>query len=383
MVILALDRKSWLHEPKPDLLVPVAFFTFFLLVPKYLARARILTIPAQFVFAYNMALAILACICVWLAFTGGPAWARHRKYRWYEITLAGNFLLLSVALYMHVSTHNGQLLHRERNFYGAVAVYEIWDENMLNSFYEFMHGQVAHGIQLRKNRKLPVSYYGENSGAHVALVTNPRRAAGPMRVGAIGLGIGTLAAYSRAGDVYRFYEINPSVIRLAEGEGNYFTYLRDAPARVEIVPGDARLSLEMEAARRQFQDFDVLFVDAFNGDSIPVHLLTREAMALYLSHLRGPDSVIAVNVTNFAINLAPVVAALAEAYDLKATLVQSEVNRGPFLRSAFILLTRGNSLQTPEILQAGYLMRGDFSQRAGPYLWTDDYSNVLSLMARR
>ena len=383
VVILILDRESWLHNPKPDLLVPVAFFTLILMVPKYLARVRMFTIPAQLVFAYNVALAVLACICVWLAFTGGPAWARRRKFRWYEMTLAGNFLLLSIALYTYVSAPNGQLLHRERNFYGAVAVYEIWDENMLYSLYQFTHGRVVHGSQLRKNRKLPVSYYGEKSGAHLALVANPRRAAGPMRVGAIGLGIGTLAAYSRPGDVYRFYEINPVVIRLAQGEGGYFTYLSDAPARVEIVPGDARLSLEAEAARRQFENFDVLFVDAFNGDSIPVHLLTREAMALYLSHLRGPDSVIVVNVTNFAINLAPVVAALAEAYDLKATVVQSEVHGGPFLESAFILLTRGNSLLTPEIRQADYLMRQDPAPGGRLQLWTDDYSNVLSLMARR
>jgi hypothetical protein len=382
-IILILDRESWLHNPKPDLLVPVVFFTILLLVLKGLARVRLIAIPAQLVFGYNVALAVVVCICIWLAFTGGPEWARHRKFRWYELTLAGNFLLLTIALCTHVIMHDGQLLRRERNFYGAVAVYEIWDVDILNSFYEFMHGRVAHGIQLRKNRKLPVSYYGEKSGAHLALVTNPRRAAGPMRVGAIGLGIGTLAAYSRPGDVYRFYELNPSVIRLAQGEGGYFTYLSDAPARVEIVPGDARLSLETEAGRGQFENFDVLFVDAFNGDSIPVHLLTREAMALYLSHLRGPDSVIAVNVTNFAINLAPVVATLAEAYDLKATLVQSELNRGPFLRSAFILLTRGDSLQTSAVRQAKYVMKQDLTPKGRPQLWTDDYSNVLSLMVSR
>ena len=279
-----------------------------------------------------------------------------------------------------------QLLHRERNFYGAVAIYEVWDEAMLNSFYEFLHGRITHGTQGKQDRKMPASYYGEGSGARLALLTNPRRAIGPMRIGAVGLGIGTLAAYSRPGDVYRFYEINPTVIRLAQGEGGYFSYLSDAAARIEVVLGDARLSLEEEAARQDFQNFDVLFVDAFNGDSIPVHLLTREAMALYLSHLRGPDSVIVVNATNVFVNLAPVVAALAENYGLKATLIRSTVKSGIFRPSVFILLSRGDSLEGPEIRKAGYPIRLD---RLEPQrikdelpLWTDDYSNVATLLAR-
>src|SRR5207237_2720658 len=166
---------------------------------------------------------------------------------------------------------------------------------MRSSFYEFFHGWIMHGDQAKSDRKMPGSYYGEGSGAGVAALTIPQRNLGSMRVGAIGLGIGTLAAYSRPGDVYRFYEINPTVIRIAKGEGGYFTYLSDAAAHIEVVPGDARLSLEEEAARHDFQKFDVLFVDAFNGDSIPVHLLTRDAMALYLSRLLRPDPVIVLH----------------------------------------------------------------------------------------
>ena len=257
---------------------------------------------------------------------------------------------------------------------------------MLNSFYEFLHGRITHGNQSKRDRKMPGSYYGEGSGARLALLTNPQRNLGPMRVGAIGLGIGTLAAYSHSGDVYRFYEINPAVIRIAKGEGGYFTYLNDAAGRIEVVLGDARLSLEEEAARRDFQSFDVLFVDAFNGDSIPVHLLTREAMGLYLSHLRGPDSVIVVNATNVFVNLIPVVAALAQDYGLKATLIRSTLRTGLFQPSVFILLTRGDSLESPEIRKAGYPIRLD---RVDPRritdelpLWTDDYSNVATLLAR-
>ena len=381
--ILILDRKSWLHDPKPDVLVPFAFCTLLLLLPKYLVRARIITIPSDLTLVYNVVLGILVCGCIWLAFTGGFEWMRSRKFRWYEMTLGASFLLLSAALYATVSRQTGYLLYRDRNFYGAVSVSEVWDINMVNSFYKFMHGRTTHGSQLTKNRRLPVSYYGELSGAHVALVTNPRRAKGPMRVGAIGLGIGTLAAYSRPGDVFRFYELNPSVIRLARGQGGYFSYLNDAPAQIEVVEGDARLSLEAEAARHDWQKFDVLFVDAFNGDSIPVHLLTREAMALYLSHLSGADSVIVINASNYAVNLVPVVAALAKQFDLKATLVQSNRSTGVFLPSTFVLLTRQSFLEGPKGSKDGFSVRLDSPEKTGLQLWTDDYSNVISLMMGR
>jgi hypothetical protein len=388
IIVLFLDRSSWLHDSKPDLLIPVGFLTLGLMLPKYLAHARLIAIPPSLLLAYNISLGVMICVCVWLAFTGGPKWARRRKFRWSEITLGSGFVLLTAALCLQPGEQDPHLhrLHRERNFYGAVAVYEVWDEAMLSSFYDFLHGRITHGDQAKSDRKMPGSYYGEGSGARLALLTNPQRNLGPIRVGAIGLGIGTLAAYSRPGDVYRFYEINPAVIRIAKGEGGYFTYLSDAAARIEVVLGDARLSLEEEAARHDFQKFDVLFVDAFNGDSIPVHLLTREAMALYLSHLRGPDSVIVVNATNVFVNLVPVVVALAENYGLKATLIRSTVRTGFFQPSVFILLTRGDSLEAPEIRKAGYRIRLDRLDpqrvKAELPLWTDDYSNVASLLVQ-
>jgi spermidine synthase len=378
LVILFRDRTSWLHNAKPNLLVPIAALTLLLIVPKYLVHARMIRIPASLSFAYNFSLGLLIPVCIWLAFTGGPTWARHRKFRWYEMTAIGSFLLLTTALCVQINANN-EYTYRQRNFYGAVAIYAHWDVDMVHVAYEFMHGRTIHGIQLTENRKQPASYYGEGSGARLALLTNPQREAGPMRVGAIGLGIGTIAAYARPGDVYRFYEINPAVIDLAQGKKGYFTYLQDSAARIEVVPGDARLSLEAEAARGDLQNFDVLFADAFSGDSIPVHLLTKEAMALYLSHLRGPDSVIVVNVTNRALDISPVVAGLAQEYGLKATLIDAPHLSGIFLRSDFVLLTRGKSLDVPEIQKVGYRMRQD---RPVPEnrIWTDDYSNVARLL---
>src|SRR2546423_7807691 len=143
---------------------------------------------------------------------------------------------------------------------------------------------------------------------------------------------------------------------------------------MSVARGPAPFSLKKEPPRHDFQKFDVLFVDAFNGDSIPVHLLTREAMALYLSHLRGPDSVIVINVTNVFVNLTPVVVALAENFGIKATLIRSVVQTGLFQPSVFILLTHGDSLEAPEIRKAGYPLRPDLHQIKGKLpLWTADY----------
>ena len=378
LIILFRDRTSWLHSAKPNLLVPIAALTLLLLVPKYLVHAGIFRMPTSLSLAYNFCLGVLIAACIWLAFTGGPNWAQHRKFRWHEMTAIGSFLLLTAALCVQVNAAN-EYIYRKRNFYGAVAVYAHWDRDMIHVAYEFMHGRTIHGIQLTENRKQPASYYGEGTGAQLALLTNPQRQGGPIRVGAIGLGIGTIAAYARPGDVYRFYEINPEVIDLAQGKKGYFTYLQDSPARIEVVPGDARLSLEAEAARGDLQKFDVLFADAFSGDSIPVHLLTKEAMGLYLSHLRGPDSVIVINVTNRAIDISPVVAGLAQKYGLKATLIDSPNRGGIFLRSDFVLLTRGKSLDIPEIQKVGYQIRLD-RQVPERRIWTDDYSNVARLL---
>ena len=382
VLILFLDKDSWLHDPKPDPWIPVALFAIICLVPKYLARIGMITIPARIVSAYNIGIIVVVVISIWVAFGGGGQRVRRRALRWYELTVGASILLLSAALYMHLTAQKGRLLYRERNFYGALAVRQQWDNDMLHSYVLLTHGRITHGIQLEQQRKVPTTYYDEKSGAGLALTTNPQRASGGMRVGAIGLGVGTLAAYSRGGDVYRFYEINPAVVRLARGAGGYFTFLKDSPAQVEIEFGDARLSLEAEAARHDFQNFDVLVVDAFNGDSIPIHLLTREAMKLYLSHLRGRDSIIAVHISNLAVDLGPVVANLAKLYDMNGARITTGIDNGPIQPSDWILLTRGNLLDAPEIRRATKpMLRTNTNRGTGMTdVWTDDHSNVISLL---
>ena len=201
--------------------------------------------------------------------------------------------------------------------------------------------------------RLATGYYGPFSGANMVIRNWPQH---PMRVGLVGMGVGTLAALAHAGDVFRFYEINPDVYKLSApataGQQPYFTYLRDSPGRIEVVLGDARLSLEREASRGDFQKFDVLVLDAFSSDAIPMHLLTREAFQVYAKHLRGPGSVIAVHISNQTLDLRPVIAGIARDFGFHAVRVDL-LPTGPFSQSDWILLSRD-----PASLSGQELLRG-------------------------
>ena len=191
-------------------------------------------------------------------------------------------------------------LVRERNFYGTLKVSEAGLGE--SAVRVLSNGPIRHGSEFLSPEKsrTATTYYAADTGVGRAIRFLQKR---PERVGVIGLGTGTLASYGRQGDFYRFYELNPAVIALANTE---FRYLRECPCRVDVVQGDARLALEHEAP----QNFDVLVVDAFSGDSIPVHLLTLEAFELYYRNLK-PDGILVVNVTNRYLDLSPVVETLA------------------------------------------------------------------------
>jgi len=196
-----------------------------------------------------------------------------------------------------------------------------------------------------------------------------------LRVGAIGLGVGTIAAYGEPGDYIRFYEINPAVIKIAADENSYFSYLRDSRAKVDVVPGDARLSMERELANGNAQGFDVLVLDAFAGDAIPVHLLTIEAFAIYLRELNA-DGVIAIHVTNRYLDLQPVIREVALHFGLTAARVHQ--SGGSLVKpSDWIILARNNAvLDRPELTSK--LQPLDSGKRVR--LWTDDYSNLFQIL---
>ena len=257
-----------------------------------------------------------------------------------------------------------------RNFYGALRVQEA----ALSAadpvpVRRLVNGSILHGLELADPRQWrePLTYYARRSGIGRLLTAEGRN--GPTKVGVIGLGVGTLAAYGRRGDIYRYYEINPAVEKIARDE---FHYLATNPARQSVALGDARLSLEREPA----QQFDVLVVDAFISDSIPLHLLTRQAFALYWHHLK-PGGVLAVHVSNRYVDLAPVVAEAAAASGREARLIDidNDMDHG-VARSLWVLATSRTVLfRQPELTDAKPV-----PVPAGLKPWTDDYSAIWSVL---
>ena len=270
--------------------------------------------------------------------------------------------LLAVLFAWSLTSHGLEVLEARRDFFGVLRVER--EERGLT----LVHGRVLHGTQFTEpgQRRVPTTYYAEGSGVGRLL----RSRVGPVRVGAVGLGVGTIAAYAKPGDLYRFYEISPNVVHFAEGGGGYFTYLSDAPTRPEVVLGDARTSLEKEVPNA----FDVLVVDAFSGDSVPTHLLTREAFELYLRHL-APGGVLALHVSNRYVRLTPVVGRLADALHLHSLVVDADLETDWASRSMWVLLSAAPAAVALEVPAAD---RAELP-RDGP-LWTDEFTSLWGLV---
>jgi hypothetical protein len=238
-------------------------------------------------------------------------------------------------------------------------------------------GPIVHGAQILDERQQmePQMYYSSHTGLGV-LLKNYRRLTGRseaarLRIGVVGLGTGSLAAYAHPGDSMRFYEIDPQVAELAAGPRAPFTYLKKSSGQIEMVMGDARLALEAEAARGQFQHFDVLVLDAFGGDAIPVHLLTSEAVQVYLKHMRGPDSVIVVNISNRVLDLTPVLRAAGARWQLSFN------DFGSMNGVDWVMLSKDRRIFTDPVIY-----RPQAAEPDSPVLWTDDYSNLLSVLKK-
>jgi SAM-dependent methyltransferase len=256
-----------------------------------------------------------------------------------------------------------------RNFYGVMRVKEYGTPGGDDHLRRLLHGVILHGEQYlsESRRHTATTYYQLTSGVGAAILSLRERSGN--RVGVIGLGAGTIAAYGRKGDTYRFYDINPEVATVAKRD---FTYLSDSGAKIEIAIGDARLSLEREPAQR----FDVLAVDAFSSDSIPVHLITREALGVYLKHMK-PDGIVAFHVSNRFLNLVPVVARLAQEQGAHAVLIDEESEEDR-TTSTWVLVSREQkALERPEIVEAGAT---DPETRDDWRTWTDDYSNLVQIL---
>jgi SAM-dependent methyltransferase len=252
-----------------------------------------------------------------------------------------------------------------RNFYGSLSVQDEFP-TFGPAFRVLNHGSVVHGVQFLSPqlRTRPTGYYGKESGISLA-IENSRKSG--MRVGIIGLGTGTLAIYGKQGDYYRFYEINDLVVKVAQTD---FTFLRDSDAKVEIVIGDGRLALEREPS----QDFDLLAVDAFSGDSIPVHLLTKEAFAIYFRHLK-PNGILAVHVSNRFLDIQSVVERLSAFLHKEAGVIHSYSNRDDrTIEAIWVLVADGRSLSDKLHTKS---VSTPVAAKAGADIWTDDYSDLF------
>jgi spermidine synthase len=322
--------------------------------------------PLVFRGSYELAWS-LACTA---ALAAVLMWKDHLGWRLFWP--AGTIALL-VVMVLQIRVYGENTIVQERNFYGTLRVTQETDDES-GMYRTLIHGTIQHGTQYfasEQSRTDPTTYYTHNSGIGLALDFCCRGRV--RRVADIGLGTGTLAAYGEPGDVFRFYELDPRVEVIAR---NVFTYLRDSKAKIEIAHGDARLSLEAEPP----QGYDVIAVDAFSGDAIPVHLITAEAIKLYRRHLRL-GGIIAFHISNLYLDLAPVVKQQADHAGLKAVIVSTKDNPKTGAYNADWVLVTANEefLALPEVDAAS----AEIAPRAGLRLWTDDYSSLLPILNLR
>jgi SAM-dependent methyltransferase len=293
-----------------------------------------------------------------------------RKW-WQPAPLVAVVLTLALAVFVGLQIHNSLagVRLRVRNFYGELTVKDNGPATDLDATRSLTHGTITHGEQFLNpaRRDLPTTYYGRNTGIGVAIRSKGKSNA--IRVGVIGLGTGTVAAYARLGDYYRYYEINPLVLWIAHTQ---FTFLADCKGTVQVAMGDARLSLERESP----ENFDVLAVDAFSGDAIPIHLLTRQAMDLYFHHLR-PNGILAVHISNRYLDLQPVLAGETSATGRVARVVDTEDDDTEDVFGAtWVLVTTPAAGFDSDILKSSTEIRPFRKVR----LWTDDYSNLFRIL---
>jgi len=324
--------------------------------------------PVFFTGNYELACGLVLATALGVAVT----WKTGQKARWMTriFWMAATVAMVKL-VFVQVRYDQADLFLQVRSFYGTLFVnqtIEPPDAKLTRTLY---HGTIEHGKQIftPDMRAEPTTYYARDSGVGLALDLCCKKR--PRRIGVIGLGTGTLAAYGRPGDVFRFYEINSQVEGIAR---DVFAYLRESAATIEIVPGDARISLAGEPP----QQYDVLVVDAFSGDAIPVHLLTTEALDLYRRHLQ-PSGIIAFHVSNHFLNLAPVVQQQAEHAGLQtAYIISSDDDDRAAFSSDWVLVTANTEfLSRSEVADA---KEKSIVIPRGLRLWTDDYNSLLPIL---
>ena len=322
--------------------------------------------PLIFNANYDVALAFLFTAVLASAVTWQHGWAQRLLWS------VGTALLLALVIMLHVVFARSTLIE-VRNFYGALRVRQSLYPPQAHTVRTLLHGTIEHGTQwfAADFRRTPTTYYAPDSGVGLAIRFC---CDGRMRnIGVVGLGAGTLAAFGRSGDRIRFYELNPAVRPIAE---NLFTYLRDSHAQISFAEGDARLSLASEPT----QNFDVLAIDAFSGDAIPLHLLTTQAMQVYRRQL-APGGILAFHVSNQYLDLTPEIGELARAEGMEAWVFDTPANpaTGEY-RATWVLVTQNAGFfAQPQVAVAARAVL----PKAGLHAWTDDNSSLLPILQWR
>ncbi|HKJ03071.1 MAG TPA: fused MFS/spermidine synthase [Longimicrobiales bacterium] len=334
--------------------------------------------PAVLTDFFEMPSSVLAAFTLLvLAMNRDPSSVLAGRGRRFTLAALGTIWIGTALLFASPTLRNAEgTVAAERNFYGVLRVQDH-PPGVFRDMRVMRHGRIFHGAQFldADRRSLPTAYFTAGSGVAEALAA--RRASAPgrgLRIGVIGLGVGTLAAWTEAGDSLRFYEINPAAERLAR---SYFTFLSESPGAVDVVLGDGRLALKRDFESSGRARYDVLVVDAFAGDAVPIHLLTLECMALYRRAL-APGGLLVFQVTNRHVDLERVVRGLAESTGMAAVRVdhESDLDQGG-VGSSWMVLAEPGTLLPPEVRATGRRAPGP------PVLWTDDFSNIVTVLRAR
>ncbi|MBI4546636.1 MAG: fused MFS/spermidine synthase [Ignavibacteriae bacterium] len=317
---------------------------------------------------------LLVCVLLMLIvlFSDKQSVLYNGKPRWAWALIVVGVMAFGYELQEVRSVARQYTINNQRNFYGTLSIAEYGVEQPKFLHRTMRHGKILHGLQYLSPQfqQLPTAYFTYKSGIGFCLRNLPKK--DRRRIGVIGLGVGTLAAWAGPDDYIRFYELNPDVQQLAK---QYFTYLTNCRGKVDVVLGDARLSLENESP----QEFDVLVLDAFNSDTPPVHLLTKEAFDIYRRHLK-PEGVLALHITCKYIDFYPVVAALAEHAGYRWAYIVDYNREDEFFRtySKWVLVTNNETLLTSdEIIHASSYPT---ATHASDKLWTDDYTSLFQVL---
>jgi hypothetical protein len=376
LIILIRDKKSWLYRSK--LGSPVVVVAIAALLPETAA----LTITKSKNSAGHLSAFVALGLVAYALSNRNRTGSTKAREKAAPVYCGAALLLAAITLGGTAFGHVANAIVVSRSFYGVLSVVPQNMDDPTRAAYCLNHGRVVHGCQLRAQdlRQTPTAYYGPASGVGIAIL-HAASAVSPthrnLRIGVVGLGVGTLAAYGKPGDTLRFYEINPDVVRIAS-DRRYFSFLSDSLARIQMVTGDGRLSLENELDLHEQPDFDVLVIDAFSGDAIPVHLLTVEAFETYIKSLKKPSGILAIHITNSYLDLRPVVFAAARRLGLQAIWVHSAGDGKTTSDSNWVLIsTRGN---LPEVDAAARGVGEDAGYVRTIRPWTDDYSNLFQIL---